>query len=395
MFNILSKKKLRIRTEILTKYCNENNISPTAKIHLCQPETELSVVIPAFNEEAYIHDTLICLGKNSIPIEIVVVDNDSTDKTKEIVREASKKIKHPIYILNCIQKGPVHARKRGIDEVVSHYIANKNNYRKKRYIALTDADTQVPENWLKSIIKSYKESDAAALGGIHAYPQWVDEMIEKVLGVKNYYKRLSDLAYYMTKNGFALVQTNGSNFAIEICAYAAIGGSKQPVDDNGNNIKGSDRYFGKRIRDLGEKVAFIPEITITSARSVLFTFSQKKDPGYFRNMKRWVNYRLDEKRLLQNALKHLNKNDWINNQKLRQLSFINHNVIQPAIEGYLDMQPFITLFGKTNDFIKEINKTKKSCENMSLSGVEQTSKYLAEKYNAILVKKIKEEYDLF
>jgi cellulose synthase/poly-beta-1,6-N-acetylglucosamine synthase-like glycosyltransferase len=54
----------------------------------------ISVVIPAFNEEAYLGETLAGLGRaaelllkrGGAPTEIIVVDNDSTDSTAEVAR---------------------------------------------------------------------------------------------------------------------------------------------------------------------------------------------------------------------------------------------------------------------------------------------------------------------
>jgi len=54
----------------------------------------ISVVIPAFNEEAYLGETLASLNRakaflqdeKSLPTEIIVVDNDSDDSTAEVAR---------------------------------------------------------------------------------------------------------------------------------------------------------------------------------------------------------------------------------------------------------------------------------------------------------------------
>jgi glycosyltransferase involved in cell wall biosynthesis len=52
----------------------------------------ISVIIPAYNEEEYLTETLKCiqeareflLKKDTVPTEIIVVDNDSTDSTSDI-----------------------------------------------------------------------------------------------------------------------------------------------------------------------------------------------------------------------------------------------------------------------------------------------------------------------
>ena len=65
-----------------------------------------SVIIPAYNEEEFIGQTLRALTKNS-NLEIILVDNGSTDRTAEIASELGVKVvdfpvgteDHPLLIL--------------------------------------------------------------------------------------------------------------------------------------------------------------------------------------------------------------------------------------------------------------------------------------------------------
>ena len=55
-------------------------------------EPELSVIIPAYNEEAFMSLTLQSLVEQTVlPTKIVVVNDNSTDKTPEIVSEFASK----------------------------------------------------------------------------------------------------------------------------------------------------------------------------------------------------------------------------------------------------------------------------------------------------------------
>lgn len=49
---------------------------------------KLSVIVPAFNEEKLLEGTLACIRKAADPWEIIVCDNNSTDRTAEIARAA-------------------------------------------------------------------------------------------------------------------------------------------------------------------------------------------------------------------------------------------------------------------------------------------------------------------
>ena len=49
----------------------------------------VTVIVPAYNEKECIANTLESLAKSTHPIEIIVVDDGSTDGTSEIARDAA------------------------------------------------------------------------------------------------------------------------------------------------------------------------------------------------------------------------------------------------------------------------------------------------------------------
>jgi glycosyltransferase involved in cell wall biosynthesis len=57
---------------------------------------DYSIIIPAYNEESYLADTLTVLQKAMMDIplngEIIVTDNNSTDRTAEIAKTAGAKV---------------------------------------------------------------------------------------------------------------------------------------------------------------------------------------------------------------------------------------------------------------------------------------------------------------
>ena len=80
-----------------------------------QPEEKLSVIFPCFNEEAYVGDVLEALlaKKLAIPKEVIVVESNSTDRTREIVRsfESHPEVK---LILEERPMGKGHAVRAGL-----------------------------------------------------------------------------------------------------------------------------------------------------------------------------------------------------------------------------------------------------------------------------------------
>src|SRR5436309_4347153 len=68
---------------------------------------EVSVVIPAYNEESSLGACLDTLNKQTIPAEIVVVDDGSTDRTSAIAAARG------VRVLRTDHRGPAVARNRG------------------------------------------------------------------------------------------------------------------------------------------------------------------------------------------------------------------------------------------------------------------------------------------
>lgn len=114
-----------------------------------QNSLKVSVVIPVYNEEKYIGACLESLMRQKeAPDEIIVVNNNSTDRSVEIIKQ------YPVRLLHEKKQGMIPARNRGFNEA------------KYDIIARTDADTMLPENWVKRIKKSFAANEKlVALSG--------------------------------------------------------------------------------------------------------------------------------------------------------------------------------------------------------------------------------------
>lgn len=109
---------------------------------------KVSVVIPVYNEEKYIEKCLVSL-KNQIekPDEIILVDNNCTDKTVEIAK------KFPVKIIKEKKQGMIPARNRGYNEASFDIIAR------------CDADAVLPSNWIAKIKENFAKKNIDALTG--------------------------------------------------------------------------------------------------------------------------------------------------------------------------------------------------------------------------------------
>ncbi len=113
----------------------------------------ISVVIPAYNEEKCIASTLNAFlrQQTSQQFEVILVDNNSTDKTAEIVKKYTTKL--PLIMLTEKKKGRGAARKAGFAKA------------KGEIILSTDADTVVPENWIENLTHALTGQKAIAVTG--------------------------------------------------------------------------------------------------------------------------------------------------------------------------------------------------------------------------------------
>lgn len=108
----------------------------------------VSVVIPAYNEDQYIETCLEHLiNQTQKPLEIIVVNNNSTDKTVEIVK------KFPVTLIHEPVQGMIPTRNKGF------------NAAKGDIIARTDADSRVPSDWVSLIQQNFEQTDIVALSG--------------------------------------------------------------------------------------------------------------------------------------------------------------------------------------------------------------------------------------
>ncbi|OGT66676.1 MAG: dolichol monophosphate mannose synthase [Gammaproteobacteria bacterium RIFCSPLOWO2_01_FULL_47_190] len=109
-------------------------------------ETELTIVVPTYNERDNIKPMLDALNASLQDLlwEIVFVDDDSSDKTAELVREIAKKDAR----VRCIQR----INRRGLSSACIEGILSSAS----PYIAVIDADMQHDESLLPAMLNTLK-----------------------------------------------------------------------------------------------------------------------------------------------------------------------------------------------------------------------------------------------
>lgn len=192
----------------------------------------VSVVVPAFNEERNIEECLAAFKKQDFPrrnFEIIVVDNNSTDKTAQIAKRMKAKV------IPEKTQGYVFALRKGCSQAEGEIIV------------ITDADTLVPGDWLKKIYQAYQKNPQVVCVGGRA-----------ILKPKIPLAALIELFFIL--GGFLFKLFPGLNLSIRKDIYQKIGGFKKEVNFD------TDVDLCLRIRKEGKMLFLRDNPVVTSSR---------------------------------------------------------------------------------------------------------------------------------
>ena len=204
----------------------------------------ISFIIPAYNEEKYIGqclESIITEVKNSNHnYEIIVVNNASLDNTK-IEAEKFSGVK----VFDEPRKGTNFARQKGLD------------FTKGEYLAYLDADTKIPQGWIKYAEKAFKEnSEMVSLSGPYKYYD-----IPKLKGIvlSGLWKTTAPVTYKML--GYMIL---GGNFIVKKDSLLSVGGFNTDI-----KFYGDDMDTAKRLNNAGKVVFDMNFYNYSSSRRFL------------------------------------------------------------------------------------------------------------------------------
>lgn len=204
----------------------------------------ISVVIPVFNEENNIRDTLDSIYNNTMkPFEVIVADGGSSDSTVDIIRSEFKNV----ILINNEKRTAAAGRNAGIKKASGNIIA------------FTDGDCVVDSNWIESINFFFEAYDIDGMRGrvCNASPR---NNIDKYWGELAWEK----LMFF----GDEIIDIKDKNIRVVLvtanCAY-----TKKIL----YKIKGFNNWFGNNAEDVdlcwraieyGAKLKYNPEARIYS-----------------------------------------------------------------------------------------------------------------------------------
>jgi glycosyltransferase involved in cell wall biosynthesis len=211
----------------------------------------ISVVVPAYNEEGNIRGCLESLNRQTLPrteYEIIVVDGGSKDRTRELAA--------PLADLVFIQTSE---RVGG---------ARNDGAMKARgaILAMTDADSVVPPDWLERIRDDFaRYHPVVVYGPVYPREKGISHRIS--LGLANTFARVG---YYTGTIYFTL----GCNTSFDREAFIRAGMFR--FMDAGEDIE-----IGTRMKHLG-KVLFDPKVRVG------FSMRRYQQFGAVRSIYQWL-----------------------------------------------------------------------------------------------------------
>jgi 1,2-diacylglycerol 3-beta-glucosyltransferase len=126
--------------------------------HQYQPT--VTVIVAARNEEMNISRCLASLGRLSYPrekLDIVVVDDRSTDRTAEIITDFAKQA-GSVRLLTAV---PGSGKLQGKTNAITQGVEASSG----EIILFTDADCEVPSGWVEETVKYYSDETVGLVAG--------------------------------------------------------------------------------------------------------------------------------------------------------------------------------------------------------------------------------------
>jgi glucosyl-dolichyl phosphate glucuronosyltransferase len=219
-------------------------------------EPEISVVIGTYNRCDVLRaalDSLMTQDSNGIEYEVIVVDNNSSDDTRNMVESLRDKLgrKNLIYCFEPTQ-GVSHARNRGITAA------------RGRLIAFTDDDIRPAPNWIASISQGFRKfPNVDCIGGkvlpqsTATFPLWLTGRHWTPLALLDLGDRQMELD---VRNGAGLV---AANLAVRSSVFSDVGVFHPHLQRVKNSIGSmEDHEFQVRLADAKKCLMYLPELVV-------------------------------------------------------------------------------------------------------------------------------------
>ncbi len=213
---------------------------------------DISIVLATYNRAVTLRATLDSFSRLLFPAdltcELLVVDNNSTDSTREVVEKFAGEATFVVRYIFEKKQGRSAALNTGITEA------------KGEIVAFTDDDVLLDRSWLSNMKKTFDNFDCSAVAGKvvaqwnHARPDWLE--MDGQFAVVRF-----DLGDELKE---IRVPPLGANSAFRRDMFRRYGLFRLDLGVNGSKhtITCDDTEFGERLIRGGEKILYCPSAII-------------------------------------------------------------------------------------------------------------------------------------
>lgn len=217
---------------------------------------KISVILCTLNRCQDLPRALESLAASNLPAsddwEVLVVDNNSKDRTPEVVEEFCRRFPGRFHYLLEPQQGKSHALNAGIRQA------------RGEILAFMDDDVTVEPDWLRHLTAPLHDSEWAGSTG-RILPKWSIPP-PPWLPIGEWYGKAPLVIFDLGPEPGPLTELPfGTNMAFRAAVFEKYGGFRVdlgPQPDNHNPQKCEDSEFGHRLLAAGEKLKYEPSAVV-------------------------------------------------------------------------------------------------------------------------------------
>ncbi len=198
-------------------------------------EARITVIIPAYNAQETIASAIEAVMAQAYAgsVELVVVDDGSTDQTKDVVARYPE-----VRLIRQENTGPAGARNRGAREAGGEFLF------------FTDADCCPQRGWLAGMMQGFDRPDIAVVSGSYGIAN-PHAWLARIIHAEIIYRHRTLMPQYPRFFG-------SYNFAVRRAVFEAAGGFNAGY----RQASGEDNDLSYRIAAGGGRILFLPDVRV-------------------------------------------------------------------------------------------------------------------------------------
>ena len=217
--------------------------------------TAVSIILCTANRAEQLGETLTSLAsvRTPLPTELLVMDNRSVDRTRDLVHEAARSFPFPIRYIFAEEPGKYAALNAGIK-------ASKG-----RIVVATDDDVRFEDGWLEQAVQGLASTDYAFVGGPvrplwqGPKPAWLNEQD----GMHSKVVALLDYGRHEREFGRGISWPLGVNVAYRREVFDLVGFFDNRLGRMTGTLRNqAQREWHLRARDAGLRGLYLPDMVV-------------------------------------------------------------------------------------------------------------------------------------